>query len=71
MIETQPRGKSSDDKYFEELDVCLNKALQEKSELVKQVEQLKTQLKESVVEIEQLSKAVNDKDQVKCAQFES
>ncbi|XP_021942420.1 leucine-rich repeat and coiled-coil domain-containing protein 1-like isoform X2 [Zootermopsis nevadensis] len=63
VIETQPRGKSSDDKYFEELDVCLNKALQEKSELVKQVEQLKTQLKESVVEIEQLSKAVNDKDQ--------
>jgi sensor domain CHASE-containing protein len=71
VIETQSRSKPTHDKFLEELDVCLQKALQEKSELVKEVEQLETQLKKSVVEIEQLSKAVNYKDQVKFTQFES
>lgn len=65
MIETQSRSKPTDDKFLEELNMCLQKAFQEKAELFKEVEQLKTQLKKSAVEIEQLSKAVSDKDQVK------
>jgi hypothetical protein len=70
VTETQSRRKTTDEKFLD-LDMCLQKSLQEKSELVKEVEQLRTQLKKSVVEIEQLRKAVSDKDQVKCTQFES
>jgi hypothetical protein len=47
-----------------ELEECHQKAMQENTKLAEDVDQLKMQLKNRAVEIEQLSKTVNDMDRV-------
>jgi hypothetical protein len=66
----QSAGAVSESTYDEFLTWCFEleeyhqKAMQENTELAEEVEQLKMQLKKRTVEIDKLSKTVNDMDRV-------
>jgi hypothetical protein len=72
MIECQLRSADAvnESTYDEFLTWCFEleehhqKAMQENTELAEEVEQLKMQLKEGTVEMDKLSKTVNDMDRV-------
>ena len=52
---------------LEDFHECFQRALEEKDELIAEVKYLKTELKESKAETEELRKTVNDMKQVSCS----